>query len=49
MPGQAMPMIGCIWSSGRLRISKMPACLASIRNSVRSPTLVVTVAVTQTS
>ena len=34
---------------GRLRISKMPACLASIRNSVRSCTLVVTVAVTQTS
>ena len=39
----------CIWSCGRLRISKMPACLASTRNRVLSLTLVVTVAVTQTS
>ena len=29
-----MLMMACIWSSGRLRISKMPACLASTRNSV---------------
>ena len=34
---------------GMLRISKMPACLASTRNSVLSLTLVVTVAVTVTS
>src|SRR2546423_11028819 len=49
MPGQAMPMIGCSWSCGTLRISKMPACLASTRNSTLSLTLVVTVAVTVTS
>ena len=49
IPGHAMPMIGWSWSSGMLRISKMPPCLASTRNSTLSLTLVVTVAVTVTS
>src|SRR3990167_1844598 len=39
----------CSCSSGTWRISKMPACLASTRNSVLSWILVVTVAVTVTS
>ncbi len=47
--GQAMPMMAPIWSSGTLRISKMPACLASTRNTVLSLILVCTVAVTATS
>ena len=47
--GQAMPITPPIWSSGTLRISKMPACLASTRNTVLSWILVCTVAVTATS
>ena len=39
MVGQAMPTSGSIWSAGMLRISKMPACLASIRNATLSDDL----------
>src|SRR5664280_23087 len=49
MFGQAMPSTCFIWSSGMLRISKMPPCLASTRNSTLSLIFVVTVAITVTS
>jgi hypothetical protein len=44
-----MPSSGLRSSAGTLRIWKMPACTASARNSVFSPTLAVTVALTEAS
>ncbi len=49
MLGQVTPSTGSTLSRGRLRTWKIPACCASTRNTVLSPSVAVVVTVSTTS